>query len=293
MTPSVTLVRVFDRSWGAWLRGVEACRRKPTRKAVHELRIDCRRLEALLDVLGHTTGVPSKKLRRLGDAASETLDALSPLRDDHVHRRRIADADGGRGVEALLEDVCRREARHWKRARTALDAIDLARADAMAHRVRRGVVRRQGAPSPHDRTVLLLAAIDGAATDVRSRLALMDEARPRTLHKLRVAIKRFRYIVEIAEEVAPQVHVGAQPTLRSLQRRLGGVHDADVLAARIKRFAGRRRKHRADLRALLTRVESDRARRLRGLSRTLPALRHALTDLASRASTGAVAHSAN
>lgn len=293
MTPSVTLVRVFDRSWGAWLRGVEACRRKPARRAVHVLRVDCRRLEALLDVLDHTTGVPSKALRRLGHVAAETLDALSPLRDDHVHRRRIADAGDGRGVEALLEDAGRREARHKQRARKALAGIDLARADAMAHRVRRGVVRRQGAPTPHDRTVLLLAAVDGAATTVRSRLALMDTARPRTLHKLRVAIKRFRYIVEIAEEVAPEVHVAVQPTLRSLQRRLGDLHDADVLAARIKRFVGRRRKHRADLRALVTRVESDRARRLRGLSRTLPALRHALTDLAARASSGAVARRAN
>jgi CHAD domain-containing protein len=289
MTPSVTLVRVFDRSWGAWLRGVEACRRTPTRGAVHALRIDCRRLEALLDVLDHTTGVKSKTLRQLSDVAAEPLDALSPLRDDHVHHRRIADAGAGRGLEALLENVRRREARHKKRARTALARIDLARADKLAHRVRRGVVRRQGAPTPHDRTVLLLAAVDGAATAVRSRLALMDTARPRTLHTLRVAIKRFRYVVEIAAEVAPEVHVDAQPTLRSLQRRLGAVHDADVLAARIARFVDRRRKHRADVRALITRVESDRARGLRGLSRLLPALRHALTDLAARASSGAVA----
>ena len=56
MTPSVTLVRVFDRSWTAWLHGVQTCWRKPGRRAVHELRVDCRRLEALLDVLGHTTG---------------------------------------------------------------------------------------------------------------------------------------------------------------------------------------------------------------------------------------------
>jgi CHAD domain-containing protein len=289
MTPSVTLVRVFDRSWGAWVRGMEACRHKPTRRAVHALRIDCRRLEALLDVLGHTTGVPSKALRRLGDVADEALHALSPLRDDHVHRRRVANAGGSRGVEALLEDVRRVEARHKKRARSALRRIDLARADDVADRVRRGVVRRQGAPTPHDRTVLLLTAVDDAATSVRSRLALMDTARPRTLHKLRVAIKRFRYIVEIAEEVAPEVHVAAQPTLRSLQRRLGAVHDADVLGARVKRFVNQRRRHRGDLRALRTRIETERARRLRGLSRTLPALRHALTDLAARASSGAVA----
>jgi CHAD domain-containing protein len=290
MTPSVTLVRVFDRAWSAWLRDVDACRRKLTRRAVHVLRVDCRRFEALLDVLGHSTGASRKALRRLAEIAAEPLDALSPLRDDQVQRRRIRRARGGRGMDALLEEVRRREARHKKRARRALDAIDLARADDVARRVRKGVVRRQGAPTPHDRTLLLLTAVDAAATDVRSRLARVDTARPRTLHRLRVALKRFRYIAEIAEEVSPTVHVAAQPTLRSLQRRLGGVHDADVLTARIDRFVGRRRKHREDVRAFKARVEAARARGLRGFSRSLPALRHALTDLAARASSGAAAH---
>jgi CHAD domain-containing protein len=151
------------------------------------------------------------------------------------------------------------------------------------------VVRRQGAPTPHDRTLLLLTAVNAAATGVRSRLARLDTDRTRSLHKLRVAIKHFRYVVEIAAEVSPSVHVAAQPTLRSLQRRLGVIHDADVLATRIGRFARHRRKHLRDVRGFKTRVESDRARSLRGLSRALPALRHALTDLAARASTGAAA----
>jgi CHAD domain-containing protein len=289
MTTSVTLVRLFDSSWAAWLRGVESCRRKPTRRAVHALRVGCRRLQALLDVLGHTTGAPPKALRRLGQVAAESLDVLSALRDDQVQRQRIAGDAGNRGMNALLDAVRRREARHKARAREAIAGIDVARADAIAHRVRTGVVRRQGAPTPHDRTLLLLTAVDAAATGVRSRLARLDTDRPRSLHKLRVAIKHFRYVVEIAGEVSPSVHVAAQPTLRSLQRRLGVIHDADVLATRIGRFARRRRKHLRDVRGFKTRVESDRARSVRGLSRALPALRHALTDLAARASSGAAA----
>jgi CHAD domain-containing protein len=289
MTPSVTLVRVFDRSWAAWLRGVQACRQKPTRGAVHALRIDCRRLDALLEVLGHTTGASAKALRRLADVAVEPLDALSPLRDDQVQSRRVSRSRGGRGMEALLDHLRRREKRHKKRARRALAAIDLVRADDLAARVRKGVVRRQGAPTPGDRTLLLLTTLDTAATDVRSRLALLDTTRARSLHKLRIALKHFRYAVEVAAEVSPNVHVASMATLKSLQRRLGRVHDADVLATRIARFVGRRRKHREDVRGFKAQVEAGGARSLRGLSRSLPALRHALTDLAARASSGAAA----
>jgi CHAD domain-containing protein len=289
MTTSVTLVRVFDRTWTAWLRGVETCRKTPTRSAIHKLRIDARRLQALIDVLGHATEAPSKPLRRLARTAGKPLRATSPLRDDQVQRRRVGGAEASRGLEALLDDVRHREARDKERARRALAGIDRRRVEALARRVRKGVVRRQGAPMPGERTLLLLTAVDTAATDLRSRLARFDAGAVRTLHKLRIALKHFRYIVEIAEEVSPHVHVAAQPTLRTLQRRLGQVHDADVLLARLDRFAARKRRHRADVRAFKQAIESARAQSLRGLSRSLPALRHALTDLAARASSGAAA----
>jgi len=279
MTPSVTLVRVFDRSWAAWLHGVQKCCRKPARRQVHELRVDCRRLEALLDVLGHTTGAEPRALRRLARVAGEALDALSPLRDDQVQHRRISDATSTRGTEALLDDQERREKRHKKRARLALGRIDLARADALAHRVRRGVVRRQGAPTPADRTRLLLAAVDAAAAGIRSRLAQVDVARSRSLHKLRVALKRFRYVAEIAEEVAPAIRIPSHTIARSLQRRLGHLHDDDVLTERLARFTARNRKHRGDVRAFEAGVDVDRARNLRGLSRSLSTLSALVADV--------------
>ena len=287
MTTSVTLVRLFDRSWAAWLRGVEECRRQPARRAVHALRIDCRRLEALLDALGYTTGASPRLLRRLRKITRQPIEALSALRDDQVHRRKIARAGDNRGLSALLEDVRDRQARHKKRARKALTHIDLAKADALAHRVRAGVVQRQGAPTPDDRALLLLTAVDGAATQVRSRLARLDRDTPRSLHKLRVSIKRFRYIVEVAEEVSPSVRIASVPTLRALQKHLGVVHDADVIGSRIRRFTRRRRRHLRDIRGFRKRVESDRARHVRKLSRALPVMRHALTDLAARAASGA------
>lgn len=290
MTTSVTLVRVFDRSWAAWLRGVRNCQKSPSRGAVHRLRVDARRLQALLDVLGRATEAPSKPLRRLARMAGKPLEALADLRDDQVQKRRIAGAPASRGMEALLDHVKQRATRHHGRARRKLARIDTERAEALAQRVRKGVVRRQGAPTPQERTLLLLTAVDAAATDLRSRLARLEPHTSRTLHKLRIALKHFRYIVEIAEEVSPAIHIASQPTLRSLQRRLGVVHDADVLLARIDRFAGGKRRRCEDVRAFKAAVEAARAQHLRGLSRSLPALRHALTDLAAPASSGAVAH---
>jgi CHAD domain-containing protein len=258
---------------------VQACWRKPGRRLVHELRVDCRRLEALLDVLGHTTGADPKALRRLARLAGEPLDALSPLRDDQVQHRRISNATSTRGTDALLEEQERREKRHKKRARLALSRIDLAGADAVARRVRSDLVRRQGAPTPAERTQRLLGAVDAAAADVRSRLGRVDVARSRSLHKLRVALKRLRYVAEIAEEVSPAIRIPSHPTVRSLQRRLGHLHDDDVLAQRLTRFADRHRKHRDDVRAFEADIDVDRAHNLRGLSRSLSTLSALVADV--------------
>jgi CHAD domain-containing protein len=283
---------MFDRSWAMWRLGVDACRRKPSYKAVHGLRIGCRRMTALLDVIAHTTQASPKALRRLTRVMEAPLEALSPLRDDQVQRRRAARAaraQDGRGMEALIEHLAGREARHRKRAHRGLARLDLTRADATARRVRTGVVRRPGAPTPAERTRLLLTAVDHAATEVRSRVARLDARRPRSIHRLRIALKRFRYAVEIAAEMSPDIHVASAPALRALQRQLGRVHDADVFTKRIDRFVGRSRTRREGVRAFRARLEDERARSVRGLARALPPLRRALADLAVRISSGAAA----
>lgn len=274
MPPSVTLVRVFDRSWAAWRQGVRACRQKPSRRRVHALRVECRRMEALIEVLRQATDAPDSPLRRLQEIAVEPLDALSPLRDDQVQFRRVKEAAAGRHLEALYAHVKRRRKRHAKRARRALADIDLAKADTAAVRIRHTVVRRQGAPTPGQRAQLLIAAADRAAAEFALRMARLEPSRPRTLHRLRVAAKRVRYVADIIAEVAPQVQIAAVADVQALQRGLGHVHDADVLAARIDAVAARRHTpFKKELRAFRAKIVAERGQALGELSRTLPLLR--------------------
>jgi CHAD domain-containing protein len=276
MTPSVTLVRVFDRSWAAWLDSVNACRHKPSRRRVHALRVECRRLEALVEVLRHATDAPAEALRHVRKMAVEPLDVLSTLRDDQVQFRRLKQTAGADHLEALRDDVERRRDRHMKRARHALADIDLAKADLAARRIRHSVVRRQGAPTPAQRAQLLIAAADTAAADFAIRMARLAPSRPRTLHRLRVAAKRVRYLADIVAEIAPQVQIAAVADVRALQRELGHVHDADLLTERIDKIApGRHRAEKKALRAFRATIVAERTRALRELSRTVPMLRGA------------------
>jgi CHAD domain-containing protein len=274
MPPSVTLVRLFDRSWAAWRHGVGACRRKPSRRRVHALRVECRRIEALIEVLRQATDTPSKPLRRLQEIAAEPLEALSTLRDDQVQVRRVKEAAAGSHLEALCADVKRRRKRHAKRARRALADIDLAKADTAALDIRQSIVRHQGPPTPEQRAQLLIAAADRAAAEFALRMARLEPSRPRTLHRLRVAAKRVRYVADIVAEIAPEVQIAAVADVLALQRGLGHVHDAEVLASRIDAVTARRHApYKKDLRAFRATVIAEREQALAELSRTLPLLR--------------------
>ena len=279
---ATTLLRVFDEHWTAWRRGVEAGRDGLGRAAVHDLRVTTRRVLSLLELVRELAPGPRRAADRVTRALEELIDALGPLRDAQNQRNRVAHTRGGTGVEPLRRHLERREARLTKRARRVLEKIDSPKVEKAVGRLRAAVA----APGPTRaaRRLLLARAVDLIAADVRHRLARLDPDRPRTAHRLRIALKRFRYATEISVRLAPAVDAGGQATVLSLQRRLGRAHDAEVLQERLERFT-RRHPGRggAGIEALHHRLDAERARQLKGLMRALTPLRRTLTGVAARA----------
>jgi len=284
MATRQTLVQAFDHHWGAWQRGVTACRHDPTRRAVHDLRVQCRRLLALLELVRHVTGTPHGARHRLRDAVRRALDDLSPLRDAQVQRRRVAHARPGPGIDELVQYLRRRVTRQERRTSRGLHDADRPRVLDAAARVREAMASRKQPISARERDLRIAAAVDAAAGEVRTRLGGLDKTRLRTVHGLRISLKRFRYTAEIAERLAPTMEIPVQATLRALQRRLGDVHDAEVLIERLDRFATKHPERAGSgIEALRVVLEHDRDRHLTGLARAVSPLRRALTTVAARA----------
>jgi CHAD domain-containing protein len=284
MATATTFARAFDEQWTGWAQAVHACHTRASRPRVHELRVRSRRLTALLTLARQVVEWPRKAGDRVADAVADVMDALSPLRDVQNQRRRIGRARPDEGLERLGRRLKKREARLLRRATAALEAVASNRVQQAAATLRTALGTRHGAPRRPERDLRVAKAVDVTAADVRNRLARLDRDRPRSAHRLRVALKRFRDTVEVAERLSPAVRVRGQSTVRALQRRLGDAHDAEVLLERLDRDSKRHpRDAGSGFDALRAAVVAQRDRQMRGLPKGIVALRRALTGVAERA----------
>jgi CHAD domain-containing protein len=227
-------------------------RRKAARtsdqEAIHHLRVATRRLQEALDI-GRPVLDP-RPLRRLDRRARRLRQALGRRRNLDVMRDLLRSV--ARRLPAKARHAARRLARRLeshavvpsvelppirKRARALLRTAERGPTLPIASRGREVLAERARAMERH------LGAGRGQNGD--------------RLHRLRIAVKRYRYTLEILDEAGIE---GLEPAIRSarkLQRDLGGLHDLDILIDLVRReTAG------ADRRVLAPALKSLRPLRL-------------------------------
>jgi CHAD domain-containing protein len=198
---------------------------------VHDLRTALRRCRSLADGIRVFDRDPAwKKMRR---SAKELFGSLGELRDAHVMmewaEKLSPPADAA--ASNLIAFLTIREQSSQKSAATALQSFDhrqwknwAAKLPSRADRI------------PPDSPVFAHLALERwqQAHDLHVR-ALRNRTNV-CFHDLRIAVKRFRYILE---NFLPAMHVKWIAELKEIQDVLGDIHDLDVLwetAIRIHAF---------------------------------------------------------
>jgi CHAD domain-containing protein len=226
---------------------------------IHDLRVAIRRCRTMADALSEVN--PSPGWRKLKKASGAMFHALGELRDAQVmaawlRRHGLARDPVRRHMLRLLarrEKVCR------EAAAKALDAFD--RKDW------KKLARKLGPKAcffPLESVVfqrLALARLNQAA-------GLYQEARRKrsssAWHRLRIAIKRFRYVVD---NFLPRRYEVWADDLKRIQDLLGEVHDLDVLRATIRRNAARL--DSSAVAAWIQKIDAERKTRLTELNSKL------------------------
>jgi len=226
---------------------------------IHDLRVAIRRCRTMADALSEVN--PSPGWRKLKKASGAMFHALGELRDAQVmviwlKRLGLARDPVRRHMFRLL---ARREKACREAAAKALDAFD--------RRDWKKLTRKLGPKAyffPLESVVfqrLALARLNHAA-------GLYQEARRKrssaAWHRLRIAIKRFRYVVD---NFLPRRYEVWAEDLKRLQDLLGEVHDLDVLRAMIRRDAARL--DSSAVAVWIQRIDAERKTRLTELNSKL------------------------
>ena len=285
MNRSLPLVRLLDRRARA-LKHHLAAAVAGKDAGVHQARVASRRLREALPVLTkglqHTkAGKAQRKLRRLTEALGTVreLDVTLHLIDEMGDRSDIP--------RTALADV-RAQVIEERERRRALMLKRLAEVDTHKLARRLTSVRRALAAAPGTTGWRAVLAVRIARRARRLQTAIEEAGQiyaPEGLHQVRIAAKKLRYALEIADESGAVPCPAAVRALKRVQDALGRLHDLQILQHHVAAVgaAPRHRRSTPDAGlAILSRMIEDECRHLHGryVSLLLP-LREA-ADVARR-----------
>ncbi len=198
-------------------------------EALRRVRIATRRLRVIADIVSRADVVRHSRrllrdLRRLGRALGPARDLLVARGDlTAAARRHRWTPEETRALGAWIDRGIAREMRALRKAARDVDVDEIgARIAAAADDI---------AGAGHDRLWrdrLAAAILRRAARVAAARRQCGALYEPERLHALRIAIKKLRYLAEIAHDVTG-VAAPWLPALTREQRRYGRLHDRQML----------------------------------------------------------------
>jgi CHAD domain-containing protein len=266
MNGTLPLVRLLERRTRALKRHLAAAV-KGDGIGVHQARVASRRLREAVPVLseglhGAKAGKATRKIRRL-------TRALGAVRELDVTLHLIDELGAKPGVpRPALAEVRAHviEAREKRRAvmHDRLEGVDI---DKLAKRLA-SVRDALAKPSPdHNWRTVLASRIASRGRRLVDAIAEAGQIYgPEALHRVRIATKKLRYAMELADESGAAPAARIVRTLRKAQDTLGRLHDLQVLqhyGAEVSAAPHGPNSADAGL-AMLARLIEDECRRLHG-----------------------------
>ena len=228
--------KVLRGRWETYRERLDACRDEASEEAVHELRVSIRRLLSQFVLLGRV--IPTRQPQKTRRILKRQLQSLGKLRDTTVQRvfieKQLAKFPE---LSVLRIQLGRRESKLTKTASRQVEHFKTNKLEKWLG----GIIARLKSDSKdatrRDRlTVLALRRTEEAFAETMALRRLIDFSDSRTIHRTRIAFKKFRYSVE---SLPFELTGLAKRDLRKLayyQRRMGIIQDIEVIQASVANF---------------------------------------------------------
>jgi CHAD domain-containing protein len=232
MDPKDLLLDSLDKRGAAYRENLKLCRQDFSKKALHDLRTSIRRLLAILDVVGFVTS--ESRVEKVSDKLKDQLDDFDDLRDLHVMLDELSgQMNSLPELEPFQSYLEKREKRQQRGTEKDLEDIKLGGIHKRLIKLSEDVEDL----SPEELNGKLPQAVDEAYLTVIQRYGEVDPAQPTTVHHLRVAFKKFRYMVEAIYSCLPDFPEAQLERMHDYQTQMGNIHDMQVVLQTLAEFA--------------------------------------------------------
>lgn len=229
------LERTIRKQWKGYRKGLKQCQAELTEEAIHDARVEARRLLSSVELLAGF--IPAALVKRLERGIKRQLDVFGGLRDTQVQLRLAAEMrQSFPAARPFCAYLRRREERLIKSTRREVKRIKVRRLGKLLAACRAEAEARRKKCAPEKAVARLLRSVGRAfarASQLRARIDPRDTA---TIHRTRVAFKKFRYMVETLMGFLPAPDRAYREAMHHYQTMMGDIQDAEVLQQTLEKY---------------------------------------------------------
>ena len=256
--------RVLEQKWVQYEIALREFQTKPTRRAVHDLRVAIRRLIAILDLIHKF--IPQNNVNLVKERLNDQVSGLSDLRDIQVQISTIRKIlkefpELKKFFKMLLDD----EEKYLKRSKRTTTPAFVTPLNSAIGRVQVSLGARRASLSPDKAQNIVEEAVNNAFELVTKRLKELNPGEYKTIHRVRLAFKPFRCLLETFHPLLPSVETKQVKNALWLARTMGEIQDFDVLMKKLVEYkweSGEQRKAMVEIWQETETRKNDTARRL-------------------------------
>ncbi len=226
------LLDSLDERGAAYGEKLKLCRNDFSKDAIHDLRTSIRRLLATLDVVAFVTS--GSRVKKMSDGIKDQLDGFSDLRDIQVILGKVEEnVNTLPELEPFQNYLEKREKRKQRAEEKHVKDLKLGGMNKRLLKIREAVEDF----SVEELDDKLPQAVDEAYLTVVQRYGEIDPEELVSIHHLRVAFKKFRYMVEAIHPCLPDFPESQLERMHDYQTQMGNIHDDQVFLETLAQFA--------------------------------------------------------
>ncbi|MEI7846344.1 MAG: CHAD domain-containing protein [Chloroflexota bacterium] len=237
MTAQDLLLTSFGQRYEIYKTEHTRCKAEFSEGAVHDLRVSTRRFLAIVLLLRAVQ--PDQNLRKLCRLLKDQLDSLDDLRDTQVMLAEISETLKSLPELAPFQKfLLKQEKRLLTKAQFEVGEF---KSGTVSRKVESLLARLSEPAFSQDLLTQLSGCVDDAFFKVVRRSKMVDSTRSASIHRVRVAFKKFRYMLEIIYPLLPGLPDEQFKRMHGYQAGMGEIQDVEVFLQNWDAFVARRK----------------------------------------------------
>jgi CHAD domain-containing protein len=218
------LLAALDDRWKKYRAELKRCREEFSNEAVHDLRTASRRMLAFIRLLKSLS--PRSRLQKLNRAFKDQLDEFDDLRDIQVVLAEVSETVKELPQLQEFQDHLQSvEKGLLKTLRKRLRVVDLFDVSKRIRRLRESLKKE----TEDDLIPQAFQAVDDAFLITKRRRDWVNPAQATSIHRVRIAFKTFRYMVEIIHPLLDDYPSKNLKCMHDYQSLMGEIQDVEVI----------------------------------------------------------------